>query len=234
MRAGALYAAVMYLVLAQGCVRRQGRNTDCGWGAETPLHAATERHLSADAEFAEDLAIRYADAHHGPHSANYVSNHTYVAARDACMQSLFQQIARQHRVEVERVSAALGHNRGRVEVVVNLPFGLLYAAAIIFVARWVANKYPAREYGWIAMVTIALVACVVIAAFGCLVAELYAGAAEAWRLDNGHLSYRVQRVWPVAHRGVLFSAEIIVFWVSFVGGRPKYRQIRPKPTLVGA
>src|SRR6266516_7968208 len=52
---------VVLLLGAGGCVRRDGRNSDCKWPAETVHHAATARHLSADAEFAEDLAIRYAD-----------------------------------------------------------------------------------------------------------------------------------------------------------------------------
>jgi hypothetical protein len=44
-----------------GCVRRDGRNSDCKWPCEIPVHSADARHLSADAEFGEDLAIRYAD-----------------------------------------------------------------------------------------------------------------------------------------------------------------------------
>jgi hypothetical protein len=91
-------------------------------------------------------------------------------------------------------------------------------AAVIFVARWIANNYHAWEYGWISTATIALVFSVVIAVLGCFVAELSAGAAEALRLGNGHLSYREQRVWPVAHHGALFIAEIIVFWGLFLGG----------------
>jgi len=233
MRTGALYAAMMYLVFAQGCIRRAGRNTDCKWQPEIPLHAATERHLSADAEFAEDLAIRYADSRHGLHSANYVSNDAYVAARDACLQSLFQKIARQHGAEVTRVSAALGHNRARVDVAVNLPFAVVYVTALIFVAGWTAKKYPAREHRWVTTLTIALVGSVVMAVLGCLVAELYAGAAEAWRLGNGHLSYREQRVWPVAHQGVLLITEMIVFWGLFLGFGRNRRRSTPKPTLAG-
>jgi hypothetical protein len=230
MRAVALYAAMMYLVFAQCCERRETRNADCRWVPENPLHAATEYHLSADAEVAEDLAIRYADSHYGLHTTNYVSNDVYVDARHACMQSLFQQIAKQHGVGLERVSGALGHNRGRVDIAVNLPFAVLYVAAVLLVSRSIANKYPAREYGWITTAMIALVFSVVVAVLGCFVAELSAGTLEASRLGNGHLSYRDQRVWPVAHRGVLFTAEIIVFWGLFLGG-PGRRRTKPKPSL---
>jgi hypothetical protein len=224
---------MMCLMLAQGCIRREGRNADCKWTPEIPPHIATERHLSADAELAEDLAIRYADSHDGLHSPNYVSNDAYVAARNACVQSLFKQLATQHGAEVERISAAWGRNRGRVDVAANLPFAVLYVAVVVFLTSWIAKKYPAREYGWLTTTAIALIGSVVISELGCLVAELWAGAVERWRLDNGHLSYRVQRVWPVAHRGLLFVAEIIVFWGLFLRDAASRRRTGPNPTPAG-
>jgi len=66
MRTGPRLVVVMFFVMgAAGCVRRDGRNSDCRWPKETSNHFGSARHLSADAEFAEDLAIRYADAHFG-------------------------------------------------------------------------------------------------------------------------------------------------------------------------
>jgi hypothetical protein len=50
---------------ASGCLRRDGRNSDCRWPGESSNHPVSARHLSTDAEFAEDLAIRYADVHFG-------------------------------------------------------------------------------------------------------------------------------------------------------------------------
>ena len=47
-----------------GCLRRDGRNSECRWPGEASSNSPViARHLSADAEFAEDLAIRYADTH---------------------------------------------------------------------------------------------------------------------------------------------------------------------------
>jgi len=60
-----LMATLVLLLCATGCVRRDGRNSDCRWPREPANHPADARHLSADAEFAEDLAIRYADTNHG-------------------------------------------------------------------------------------------------------------------------------------------------------------------------
>ncbi len=49
------------------------------------------------------------------------------------MGSLFEQVAREHGVPVGLVSAALGRNRARIDVAVNLPFVLLTA---LLPQRW--------------------------------------------------------------------------------------------------
>lgn len=87
-------------------------------------------HLSADAEFAEDLAIRYADTHHGLRTPYYVSGEAYAAARDRCMGALFEKIAKKHGVPLE-VSGSLGCNRAHIDLAVNLPFVLLYCFAAL-------------------------------------------------------------------------------------------------------
>jgi hypothetical protein len=60
-----LAVTLVFILGAVGCVRHDGRNPDCSWPPENANPTATARHLSEDAEFAEDLAIRYADTHHG-------------------------------------------------------------------------------------------------------------------------------------------------------------------------
>ncbi len=68
-------------LMAAGCMRRDGRNSDCRWPTEAAGQSPDARHLSADAEFAEDLAIRYADVHHGLRTPGFVSGEAYVAAQ---------------------------------------------------------------------------------------------------------------------------------------------------------
>ena len=51
-------------LLLFGCVRREGRNSDCKW-TSAPT-GVDRRDLRADLEFAEELAIRYMEAHAGP------------------------------------------------------------------------------------------------------------------------------------------------------------------------
>jgi hypothetical protein len=57
----------------------------------------------ADAEFAEDLAIRYADTHFGPQSPN--PSETYPTERDRGLaRALFAEIGKEHGVSVAQVS----------------------------------------------------------------------------------------------------------------------------------
>lgn len=70
-----LLIAMGFVLGLSGCVRRDGRNSDCRWPGEASNHSVSARHLSADAEFGEDLAIRYADTHFGPRSPNAKNRH---------------------------------------------------------------------------------------------------------------------------------------------------------------
>src|SRR3981081_3852531 len=107
-----LVIAMVFVLGAGGCVRRDGRNSDCRWPGETSNHPVNSRHLSADAEFAEDLAIRYADAHFGPRSPN--PSEEYEAERDRCMDRLFEEIGKEHGLARVQVSGSLGRNRAYI------------------------------------------------------------------------------------------------------------------------
>jgi len=85
MRMGVFFATILFSPSLAGCARRDGRNADCRWPGEIPAQPSDTRHLSSDAEFAEDLAIRYADTHYGLRTPGYASGEAYGAARDRCM-----------------------------------------------------------------------------------------------------------------------------------------------------
>src|SRR5215471_17831378 len=114
-----LVIVMVFVLGAGGCVRRDGRNSDCRWPGETSNHPVSARHLSADAEFVEDLAIRYADTHFGLHSPT--PSESYPAERDQCMERLFEEIAKEHGVPVAQVSASLGRNRTYIDTAEVLP-----------------------------------------------------------------------------------------------------------------
>jgi len=196
------------LLFVIGCVRRDGRNSDCTWPKEHDTHAADARHLSADAEFAEDLAIRYAD------TRRYASPEEYVAARDRCMGSLFEQIAKEHNVPVEYVSGALGHNRARIDLAVNLPFVLLYCFAAVAASWLLWRTYPPSVHGWVPGAIMAIFLSLAIPAAGTLLGEAWSGTAESLRVGTGHLSDRTQRLWWIRHRAQLFVGGVAVFWLA--------------------
>ena len=77
-------------------------------GLRRQLNALPTRGISApDSEFAEDLAIRYADIHHGLRTPHFVSGEAYDAARDRCLETLFEEIAKTHGVATGAVSNSL-------------------------------------------------------------------------------------------------------------------------------
>lgn len=226
-RIGAFSATFLFFLAAVACVRRDGRNSDCKWPKEIARLAADGRHLSADAEFAEDLAIRYADTHHGLRTSNYVSGDAYAVARGRCMGSLFEQIAKEHSVPVTQVSAALGRNRTRIDAAVNLPFALLYCVAAVAAARLLWRKYPPAEYGWISGAVMAVFLSLAFAAGGTMLGELWSWSAETYRVGNGHMSYRVQRLWWAEHRTGLFAGGVAIFWLAVSATARRMRSNEP-------
>jgi hypothetical protein len=183
----------MVVVLgAGGCVRRDGRNSDCRWPGEGSDHPVSARHLSADAEFAEELAIRYADVHFGRRTPNASEN--YPAERDQCMARLFAEIGKEHGVPVEQVAAALGQNRGYIDLAEILPFELLYVLAAILSARMIWCRYAPAEDGWAPGIAMALFVSVALAAGGTLLGEMWNWSVETHRIGNNHMSYRADRL----------------------------------------
>jgi hypothetical protein len=210
----ALLLVVLAVMLIPGCVRRSGQNSDCKWPGESPRQHTTPSHLSADAEFAEDLAIRYADVHHGLRTQYYVSGEEYDAAREKCMASLFEQIAKEHGVPAGQVAAALGHNRGPIDAAENLPVGLLYLAASLLLGRWLWRRYPVAEHGWIAGSIVVLFLSLVMALGVSMLGEMWSWSVETHRIGNDHISYRAQRLWWPEHRYEMLALAAVIFWLA--------------------
>ncbi len=195
-----------------GCVRSDGRNSDCRWPEEAANHSASGRHLSADAEFAEDLAIRYADAHFGRHSATPSEN--YEAERDACRDRLFAEVGKEHGVPVQQVSDSLGRNRAYIDVAELLPFALLYGLVAIVAARKIWRRYPPAEDGWTPGIVMALFVSLALAATSALLGEVWNWIMEGHRIGNSHMSYRASRLFWHGHRLELFVAALLIFWLA--------------------
>ena len=224
-----LISTVLLLLCATGCVRREGRNSDCRWPVETANRPAAARHLSADAEFAEDPAIRYADSHHGLRTPYYVSGEAYDAARDRCMAALFEQIAKEHGVPPAKVFGSLGRDRAQIDIAVNLPFALVYGFVAAAAARMMWRRYPPAEHSWIPGVIMALFLSLVFAAGCTMFGELWSWVVESYRVGNDHMSYRAQRLPWARHRAGLFAGALIVFWVAAAAGARKMKTNHSMP-----
>lgn len=204
---------LVFVLGAGGCVRRDGRNSDCKWPGESSTHPVSARHLSADAEFAEDLAIRYADTHFGPRSPN--PSETYEVERDQCMERLFEEIGKEHGVPVGQVSGSMGRNRAYIDMAEVLPFALLYTLAAIVCARMIWRRYPPED-GYAPGITMALFVSLVLAAGSTMLGEQWNWFVEGHRIGNNHMSYRAWRLFWPKHRFELFAAALMIFWLATI------------------
>jgi hypothetical protein len=112
------------------------------------------------------------------------------------------------------VAGALGRNRAEIDFGISLPFLLFYCVAAAAAARWLWRKYPPLEYGWIPGAVVALFLSLAMAAACTMLGEIWSWTVEGYRLGNGHMSYRAQRLWWGRHRAGLFAAAIAVFWLA--------------------
>ena len=213
MRPGLRLAVALVIALgAPGCVQRDGRNSDCRWPAEASNHSADARRLSADAEFAEDLAIRYADTHFGRHNSTLEKG----VERDRCLGKLFEEVAEEHGVPVEQVSSSLGRNRAYIDIAESLPFALLYGLAAVAIARMNWRRYSPDEHGWTIGITMASFLSLVLAAGSTMLGELWIWTAEGFRIGNEHMSYRSNRLFWARHRFELFAGAFMIFWLAAI------------------
>jgi hypothetical protein len=214
-----LAVALVFALGTAGCVPRDGRNSDCRWPAEASNHSADARHISADAEFAEDLAIRYADTHFGRRNPS----EGYGAKRDRCMTILFEEIANEHGVKVEQVSSSLGRNRASIDAAEILPFALLYGLAAVSIARMTWRRYSPDEHGWTRGITMALFVSFAFAAGSTMLGEVWIWFAEWFRMGNEHMSYRGNRLFWARHRFELFAGALMIFWLAVIDAARRLR-----------
>jgi len=215
---------MVFAIGAGGCVRSDGRNSDCRWPGGGSNQAVSVRHLSADAEFAEDLAIRYADVHFGMRSPN--PSDKYEGERDRCMARLFEEIGKEHGVPVAQVSSSLGQNRAYIDLAEVLPFALLYGLAAIFCARLIWRRYPPSEDGWAVGIAMAVFISLALAAGSTMLGEIWNWIVEGHRIGNSHMSYRANRLFWAKHRVELFVAALTIFWLAAIHAA---RRIRLEP-----
>ncbi|HEU5451057.1 MAG TPA: hypothetical protein VFU76_03675 [Terriglobales bacterium] len=226
-------ALLLLVVCTSACVRRDGRNSDCTWPGEAgavaldPSQPAASRHLSADTEYAEELADRFTNVHYGPHSG-YVGPPIAGRERHGCMVILFQKIAETHGVSTDQVIAAFGHNRLPVDLAEILSFALVFALlATLGIAR-IWSRYPPGEEQAAGLLMIALGAL----AFGVaavMMGPMWSATAENIRIGTGHLGPRALRLPMERYSKLVFAAGVISFLALAWLRRPRQRRESEHP-----
>src|SRR5437899_671809 len=111
----ALLLCIASVGLFSGCLRREGLNAACQWPHETETHLDLQntldrQHLRGDAQFAEELAIRYSDPLRRREGLTEARR-----GRVQCMQTLFTKIAALHGVKADDVIHSASQRDGRAD-----------------------------------------------------------------------------------------------------------------------
>ena len=186
-----------------GCVRREGRNSDCIWPEVNarpldPSRGGDARHLREDVELAEDLAVRYMDAQRRSQSAQIRPGRPPGEVMNTCRNSLLKQISTSHNVSPTEVVQFFGRRSLAIDFIFILPFFLLYALLAMLLAGWLLRRYPPEE-SMTAALAMSLFCSVEFGVGGRLLGEQWSITAESIRVGTGHLSYRVDRLPWVQH-----------------------------------
>ena len=224
-----LLMSLLGLACSAACAGRVPPDSNCEWPHETAIaldltKPAQQRHLSDDAQVAEDRAIRYADFHSGPRSGHFAGFDEYGRTRGQCMATLFQMIANSHGVSQEQVRASLEYRRTSLDLAVILSFAVLYGLAASAMAQRLRRRFPFDE-GWMAGAVTTAIASAVVSLGGVMVGEIWSTTLEEIRIGNGHLSYRVARIPWTQHRLSFFAGGVVLFWlIAWLQHRATARQ----------
>ena len=197
--------ALLALLFLPGCVRREGRNSACQW--TSAQSAVNQRDLSADLEFAEELAIRYMEANSGPRDQPAAAR-----AKNRCLGILLTEIGKEHGLSAEEAFRSFGKRAPLTDLAMNLPFLVLYVLAGDFVIRRLLRRYETSESGMSAILMIVL-ASVAFGIGGLLLGKLWAGLAETIRVGTAHLSNREFRL-PVNQHPILALAIAVALFLA--------------------
>jgi hypothetical protein len=216
-----IVSSLVALIALPGCIARDRVNTDCEWIRDAPFpidpqDAAHHRHLVADAQLAEELAIRYADHEHKRlfGSEGHGGLIEQGRLRQRCMSRMVEAIKGGHGVTAEQIEAARGERNRALDAAAALLFVPVYCLAAAIACRRIGRRFSSSDRG--AGLTAVGVASLVASAVGLQSGQLWLSVWEAARVGNGHMSsFRAatQHPWPHDHVGALFAAGVALFWL---------------------
>lgn len=213
----AVAAGVGFANHCPGCIDRSRVNKTCAWTGDSSFRvdsrdSAHQWHLVADAQLAEELAIRYADAEFGRLHGYEAHGGLEGSVRQTCMAQLVATIERSHGVSADQIEAARGRRDWRFDAAVALLFVPLYAAGALLACRHLTRRFSSDEPA-VRRTAVGLAA-VGVSALGLQLGQLWLGAWETLRVGNGHISvFRAATYtrWPHQHGGAAFVAAIAMF-----------------------
>jgi hypothetical protein len=208
-------------VACPGCINRNRVNKSCEWTGDAafpidPQNAAHQAHLIADAQLAEELAIRYADAEfnrlygHEGHGGLLENGRV----RNGCMARLVDVITQSHAVTTEQVHAARGQRNLTFDFAAMLLFVPLYSLGATNAGRRLGRRFSSQPRS-VRLVATGL-ASIAASVLGLQVGQLWLSVWEFIRVGNGHISaFRTasHTQWSHQHVGALFVAAVVVFWL---------------------
>jgi hypothetical protein len=204
-----------------GCIPRDRVNDRCEWteeaGATLDLrNRAHQTHLVEDAQLAEELGIRYADAEHGRRFG--VAHHGGLLeggrVRADCLAEMFQAVETAHDVTPAQVQLARGRRNGTYDLAVALLFVPFYLLCATLVSGRLARRFPSDER-LAALVATGLVS-IAAALAGQQVFRLWGAVWEVVRVGNGHMtSIRAasKARWASQYPGAELVAALVIFWI---------------------
>jgi hypothetical protein len=203
------------------CIDRTRVNKACEWTGDTvfpidPREPAHWRHLVADAQLAEELAIRHADAEFSrrfgvEHHGGLIDNGRF---RRECLSRLFGAIEANHGVTPDQIRVARGQRNGSFDVAVGLLFVPFYVFGAHIICLWLARRFSSdgRSVRRVAMG----LASIVVSLLGLQAFRLWGAVWEVVRVGNGHMTgmrLAPPNRWPHQYVGADFLAGVVLFWL---------------------
>ncbi len=205
-----------------GCLPRDRVNTACEWAGDEPFafderQPAHRAHLAGDAQLAEELGIRFADAEFKRRSGR-VEHHGGLLdggrVRDECLARMFAAVESSHGVTAAQVQAARGERNAVYDTAVSLLFVPFYLLGAAFVVRRVNRRFAADALA-VRLTAIGFTSLVT----GLLAAQcfrLWGAVWEVHRVGNGHMtSIRAASLtrWTTEYPGAEVLAGIVLFLI---------------------
>ena len=205
-------------VVCPWCIDRDRDNSGCEWIGDTAFrfesgNPAHQRHLVQDAQLAEGLAVRFADAEHKrrfgiEHHGGLIDNGRIVRG---CMSRLFSMIEVNHSVTGDQIWRARAERSRAFDGAVFLLFLPVYWFAGMVACRALTRRFSPDERR-VRIVATALTS-VAVSLLGCYLFVLWSMPWEAIRVGNGHIGGFRLATYDRFNLRTLFVGGVLLFWL---------------------